>query len=63
MRRAASDNAPAARLLAQGAVALLAAAGSLNDENRLAVLRAAGSLDSSPAAEYLRDELGWRLDA
>ena len=29
----------------------------------LAVLRAAGSLDSSPAAEYLRDELGWRLDA
>ena len=45
------------------AVALLAAAGSLNDENRLSVLRAAGSLDSSPAAEYLRDELGWRLDA
>lgn len=63
VRRAASDDAPAARLLAQGAVALLAAAGSLNDENRLAVLRAAGSLDSSPAAEYLRDELGWRLDA
>ena len=63
VRRAASDDAPAARLLAQGAVALLTAIGSLNDENRLAVLRAAGSLEASPAAEYLRGELAWRLEA
>ena len=42
---------------------LLTAIGSLNDANRQAALRAAGSLDSSPAAEYLRGELAWRLDA
>lgn len=63
VRRAALDDAPAARLLAQGAVALLTAIGSLNDENRLAVLRAAGSLEASPAAEYLCGELAWRLEA
>ncbi len=61
VRCGAPDDAFAARLLAQGAAALLTAAGSLNDENRQAVLRAAGSLDSSPAAEYLRGELEWRL--
>ncbi|WP_064976664.1 DNA alkylation repair protein [Alistipes provencensis] len=49
-------------MLAQGAVALLVAVGALNDENRQAVLRAAGSLEPSPAAEYLRGELAWRLE-
>ena len=62
VRRAAPDDAPAARLLAQGAVALLTAIGSLNDENRQAVLRVAGSLEPSPAAEYLRGERAWRLE-
>ena len=62
VRRAAPDDAAAARLLAQGAVALLVAVGALNDENRQAGLRAAGSLEPSPAAEYLRGELAWRLE-
>ena len=39
----------AARLIAQGAVALLSAVGGLNEENRQAVLRAAGSLGKLPA--------------
>lgn len=63
VRRAVACDAADAHLLAQGAAALLTAIGSLNDANRQAALRAAGSLDSSPAAEYLRGELAWRLDA
>lgn len=63
VRRAAACDAADAHLLAQGVAALLTAIGSLNDANRQAALRAAGSLDSSPAAEYLRGELAWRLDA
>lgn len=63
VRRAAACDAADAHLLAQGAAVLLTAIGSLNDANRQAALRAAGSLDSSPAAEYLRGELAWRLDA
>ena len=63
VRRAAACDAADAHLLAQGAAALLTAIGSLNDATRQAALRAAGSLDSSPAAEYLRGELAWRLDA
>ena len=62
VRRAAPGDASAARLLAQGAAALLTAVGSLNGENRQAVVRAAGSLGPLPAEEYLRGELAWRLE-
>lgn len=54
---------PAARLTAQGAVALLAAVGAQNGENRLAVLRATGSLGKLPAEDYVHEELAWRLEA
>ena len=63
VRRASACDASDPHLLAQGAAALLTAIGSMNDANRQAALRTAGSLDSSPAAEYLREELAWRLDA
>ena len=53
----------AARLIAQGAVALLSAVGGLNEENRQAVLRAAGSLGKLPAEDYVHEELAWRLEA
>lgn len=53
----------AARLTAQGAVALLAAVGARNEENRQAVLRAAGSLGKLPAEDYVHEELTWRLEA
>ena len=53
----------AARLIAQGAVALLSAVGGLNEENRQAVLRAAGSLGKLTAEDYFHEELTWRLEA
>lgn len=53
----------AALLTAQGAVALLAALGSRNEENRQAVLRAAGSLGKLPAEDFVHEELAWRLEA
>lgn len=53
----------AARLTAQGAVALLSAAGMQNEENRQAVLRAAGSLGKLPAEDFVHEELAWRLEA
>lgn len=59
---AAAEGIPEAHLLAQGAVALLAALGTRNDENRQAVLRAAGSLGSLPAEDCVHEELAWRLD-
>lgn len=69
--RAAGDPAPddagaapyAAHLAAQGAVALLAAVGMQNEENRQAVLRAAGSLGKLPAEDFVHEELAWRLEA
>ena len=51
----------AARLVAQGAVALCAALGAENDANRQTVFRAVGSAGQGPAAAYLREELAWRL--
>lgn len=61
---AAPPSAPlAARLVAQGAVALLAAVGARNEENRQAVIRAAGSLGKLPAEDYVHEELAWRLEA
>ena len=64
VRRPAADGklpAGALRLVAQGVVALLAVIGSRNEENRQAVLRAAGSPDAFPAADFIREELAWRL--
>lgn len=61
---AAPLSAPlAARLVAQGAVALLTAVGARNEENRRAVIRAAGSLGKLPAEDYVHEELAWRLEA
>ena len=62
-RPAAQHPVPAARLTAQGAVALLAAVAAQNEENRQAVLRAAGSLGQLPAEDYVHEELAWRLEA
>lgn len=64
VRRHAADVSPhAAQLVAQGAVALLAALGAQNEENRLAVLREVGSLGKLPAADFIHEELSWRLEA
>lgn len=64
-RNAADPSLPAwaARLTAQGAVALLAACGAQNEENRQTVIRAAGSLGKLPAEDYVHEELAWRLEA
>ena len=62
-RPLAQHPVPAARLTAQGAVALLAAVAAQNEENRQAVLRAAGSLGKLPAEDYVHEELTWRLEA
>lgn len=65
VQRHATDRrlpAGAARLVAQGAVALLAAIGAQNEENRQAVLLAAGSGDDSVAVDFVRGELAWRLE-
>jgi len=60
---AASGRQPAcaARLMAQGAAALLTAIGGRSEANRQAALRAAGSGGDTPAENYLREELAWRL--
>ena len=62
-RPLAQHPVPAARLTAQGAVALLAAVAAQNEENRQAGLRAAGSLGKLPAEDYVHEELAWRLEA
>ena len=58
----ASFAARAARLVAQGAVALCVAVGSQNEENRLAMHRKAGSLGKLPAEDCVHEELAWRLE-
>lgn len=60
----ASDPLPpyAAHLTALGAVALLAALASRNEESRRAVLRAVGSLGKLPAEDFVHEELAWRLE-
>lgn len=58
----ASFAARAARLVAQGAVALCVAVGCRNEENRLAVHRKAGSLGKLPAEDCVHEELAWRLE-
>ncbi len=65
LRRHAADaplSDPKVRLLAGGAAALLASVGSRNEENRQAVLRIAGSRGEFPAADFIHEELAWRLD-
>lgn len=62
--KSAAPAAPyAAHLVAQGAVALLAAVGARNEENRQAVIRAAGSLGKLPAEDFVHEELAWRLES
>lgn len=58
----ASFAARAARLVAQGAVALCVVVGSQNEESRLAVHRKAGSLGKLPAEDCVHEELAWRLE-
>lgn len=52
----------AARLIAQGAVALSAAVGARDEKSRQTVLRAAGRGGDAPALRFLREELAWRLE-
>lgn len=52
----------AVRLVAQGAVAMFAALGTRSPEARQEVLRAAEALPAGPAADYVREELAWRLE-
>ena len=63
VRRAAGTDLPEARLLAQGAVALLAALVARGVSSREEVLQAAVTLGTHPAEEYVREELAWRLEA
>lgn len=51
----------AVRLVAQGAVAMFAALGAQGAEQRRAVLEAVGALTQGAAADYVREELAWRL--
>lgn len=51
----------AAPWIARGAVAMLAALGAQNEENRQAVLRATGSPGKLPAEDCVHEELAWRL--
>ncbi len=51
----------AARLVAQGAVALCAAFGGENETARHTVVRAVGLSGEGPGGAYLREELAWRL--
>lgn len=53
----------APHLTAQGLVALLVAYGSQNAENRRTVLRATGSPGTSPAEDYVHEEVAWMLEA
>lgn len=48
-------------LTAQGVVALFAAYGVQNAESRRAVLRIADSLGATPSADFIHEELAWRL--
>lgn len=52
---------PISRPIAQGAVAMLSAA-HLNDELKECVKKVLASLTSSPATEYISDEMSWRLE-
>ncbi len=53
---------PKVRLLSGSAAALLASVSSRSEANRQAVLRVAGSRGGFPAADFILEELAWRLD-
>ncbi len=50
------------RIIAQGAVALLAAAYDCDAEARKAVTAVMSRLSDSPATNYVKDEMSWRME-
>jgi 3-methyladenine DNA glycosylase AlkD len=50
------------RIIAQAAVAVLAAAYEHNPEARLAVEQAINDLDDTISASYVKEEMAWRMD-
>lgn len=56
------DRFPTSRIIAQGAVATLAAAAECDVEARRAVEQAVASLPDTTAARYVREEMEWRLE-
>jgi len=62
-RNAGEMSLLAPHLTARGVVALLVAYGSQNAENRRTALRATGSPGTSPAEDYVHEEVAWMLEA
>ena len=54
---------PASRIIAQGAVALLSAAVMVNTDSRTVVAQILQELHEGTAADYIREEMEWRLEA
>ena len=52
----------ASRIIAQGVVALLAAAYDCDAEARKAVTEVIEGLEESPAANYVKEEMSWRME-
>ena len=52
----------ASRIIAQGVVALLAAAYDCDAEARKAVAEVIEGLEESPAANYVKEEMNWRME-
>lgn len=52
----------ASRIIAQGVVALLAAAYDCDAEARKAVTEVIEELEESPAANYVKEEMSWRME-
>lgn len=52
----------ASRIIAQGVVALLAAAYDCDAEARKAVAEVIEGLEESPAANYVKEEMSWRME-
>ena len=50
------------RIIAQGVVALLAAAYDCDSEARKCVTEIISKLDESPAANYVQEEMSWRME-
>ena len=50
------------RIIAQGAVALLAAAYDCDSEARKCVTKIISKLEESPAANYVQEEMSWRME-
>ena len=58
----AIDRFHTSRIIAQAAVAVLAAAYEHNPEARLAVEQAINDLDDTISASYIKEEMAWRMD-